>query len=95
MPACDYMAEVQNDITEYNRSEVIDWMVDVHRSFKLRDNTLYSAVSLLDRFLSKRTVLRTQLQLVAVACLFISSKLEEIYPPQVSAFVEITLNVSA
>jgi G2/mitotic-specific cyclin-B, other len=87
------MAEVQDDLTEYNRSEVLDWIVDVHRHFRLRDDTLYFTINLLDRFLSKRKIVRSQLQLVAISCLFIACKLEEIYPPQVNSLVEITLNV--
>ena len=36
------------------------------------------------------TVLRKKLQLVGTACMLIASKLEEIYPPEVSEFVYIT-----
>ena len=46
-------------------------------------DTLFLAVSFVDRFLSVKEVQRSQLQLVGVACLLIAAKYEEIYAPQV------------
>ena len=42
------------------------------------------------RFLSLMSVQRSKLQLVGTAAMFIASKYEEIYPPDVSEFVYIT-----
>lgn len=74
------------------RAILIDWLVDVHVKFKLKDETLYLTVSLIDRYLSKAGVTRMRLQLVGVAALFIACKYEEIYPPQLKDFVYITDN---
>lgn len=37
---------------------LLDWLVDVHAKFKLRAETLYLTVNLVDRFLQKQPVPR-------------------------------------
>lgn len=46
-------------------------------------DTLFLAVSYLDRYLSLIPVTRNLLQLVGVTCLLLAAKYEEIYAPQV------------
>eukprot|EP01080_Neovahlkampfia_damariscottae_P004426 gene4426-7801_t len=87
----NYM-EMQNDITFTMRGVLIDWMVDVTIKFDLSNETLYLCVNLLDRFLSTKGVSRSKLQLVGITCLWIASKYEEIYCPEVVDFVEICAN---
>ena len=41
----------------------------------------------MDRFLAKRSVSRTKLQLVGCASMFIAAKYEEISPPDLKEFV--------
>ena len=48
-------------------------------------DTLFLAVSYLDRYLSLRAVPRARLQLVGVTCMLLAAKYEEIYAPQVPA----------
>ncbi len=45
-------------------------------------DTLFLAVSYIDRFLSLHAVQRSRLQLVGVACMLLAAKYEEIYAPQ-------------
>jgi hypothetical protein len=54
------------------------------QEYKLVSDTLFLAVSYIDRFLSVQNVPRQQLQLVGVASLLLASKNEEIYCPMVS-----------
>jgi hypothetical protein len=93
MPQCDYLQELQDDVSEKMRATILDWLVDVHANFRLRDDTLFMAVNLFDRFLAKRRLHRNHLQLAGVACLLIASKIEEVHPPLVSDFVYMTRNV--
>ena len=79
----------QSDINEKMRAILIDWLVEVHRVFKLVPETLYMTVSLLDRFLAKRDVVRGKLQLIGVTSMWLASKSVEIYPPEVRDFVYI------
>nr|AAD01794.1 cyclin B2 [Paramecium tetraurelia]AAD08959.1 mitotic cyclin-CYC1b [Paramecium tetraurelia] len=84
--------EQQPDINLKMRAILVDWLVDVHAKFKLKDETLYITISLIDRYLSLAQVTRMKLQLVGVAALFIACKYEEIYPPALKDFVYITDN---
>ena len=53
------------------------------QEYKLVSETLYLAVSYVDRYLSQRPVQRNKLQLVGVTCMLLASKYEEIYAPLV------------
>lgn len=85
----NYMSK-QPDITHSMRQILVDWLVEVSEEYKLQTETLYLAVSYIDRFLSVMSVQRAKLQLVGTAAMFIASKYEEIYPPDVGEFVYIT-----
>lgn len=85
----NYMSK-QPDISHSMRSILVDWLVEVGEEYKLQTETLYLAVSYIDRFLSYMSVQRSKLQLVGTAAMFIASKYEEIYPPDVGEFVYIT-----
>jgi cyclin B len=87
----NYM-ELQADINGKMRAILIDWLIEVHMKYKMRDETLFLTVNLIDRFLSKQPVMRKRLQLVGVVAMFIASKFEEINPPEISDFVHITDN---
>lgn len=80
----------QIDINDRMRAILIDWLVEVHLKFKLLPETLFLTVNLIDRFLSRRCVARTKLQLVGVTAMLLASKREEMYPPEVRDFVYIT-----
>lgn len=79
----------QTGLNEAMRKILIDWLVDVHRKFKLRQETLFIAINLVDRYLllTRESVPKSKFQLYGIACLFIASKYEEIYPPGLGDFV--------
>ena len=89
LPEFNYMAK-QKDINNRMRAILIDWLIDVHLKYKMVPQTMYISVNLIDRYLSKNETSRVKLQLVGVASMFISSKYEEIYPPELKDFVYIT-----
>ncbi|KZC12650.1 PREDICTED: G2/mitotic-specific cyclin-B [Dufourea novaeangliae] len=81
------------EVTPKMRSVLIDWLVDVHQQFHLMQETLYLTVAIIDRFLQAfRSIDRKRLQLVGVTAMFIASKYEEMYSPDISDFVYITDN---
>ncbi|XP_061622203.1 G2/mitotic-specific cyclin-B2-like isoform X2 [Phyllopteryx taeniolatus] len=80
------------DATERMRALLIDWMVQVHARFQLLQETLYSSVAILDRFLQVQPVSRRKLQLVGVTAMLLACKYEEMYPPEVGDFAYITDN---
>ncbi len=60
---------------------MIEWIIDVHRKFRLQSETLYAAVFIIDRFLSVQHIRKAQLQILGLTALLIATKYEEIYPP--------------
>ena len=72
------------------RSILIDWLVEVVDEFQLSPQTLFLAVAYTDRYLSQVSIPRAKLQLVGTTCLYLASKFEEIYPPEIGEFAYIT-----
>lgn len=81
--------ERQTHINEKMRSILIDWLIEVHLKFKLIPETLYLTVNVIDRYLDKQIVSRQKLQLLGVTALFLASKYEEIYPPEIGDLIYI------
>ena len=66
----------QSELTCDMRAVLVDWLVEVQESFELNHETLYSAVRLVDLYLSHTTVNKENLQLVGTTAMLISSKFE-------------------
>merc|ERR1719412_1442150 len=82
--------EKQTDINGKMRAILIDWLVEVHMKLRMRSETLFLTVNIIDRYLSVRPVLRKKLQLLGVVAMFIAAKYEEIDPPRVHEFAYLT-----
>ncbi|XP_041826948.1 G2/mitotic-specific cyclin-B1 [Melanotaenia boesemani] len=78
------------EITGNMRAILIDWLVQVSIKFRLLQETMYMTVGLIDRFLQDHPVPKKQLQLVGVTAMFLASKYEEMYPPEISDFAYVT-----
>jgi G2/mitotic-specific cyclin 2 len=64
------------------RSTLIDWLLQVHMRYHMLPETLWTAINIIDRFLSQRIVSRVKLQLVGVTAMFVAAKYEEIMAPR-------------
>ncbi len=82
----NYMSR-QGEINEKMRATVINWLIEVHHRFKLLPATLFSAVKLMDIYLSRNSIPENILQLLIVACILIACKYEEIFSPEIMDFV--------
>lgn len=89
MPNPDYMQD-QTELQWKMRTILMDWLVEVHSKFRLLPETLFIAVNLIDRFLSKRVISLVKFQLVGLTALFIASKYEEIVCPSITHFLHMT-----
>ena len=74
------------------RSILVDWLVQIHLEFRLLEETLFTTISILDRFLSVYDVTEVNLQLAGVSAMLLASKYEEMYAPEIGDFVYITDN---
>jgi len=90
-PLENYM-ENQREITPHMRSILVDWLIEVAMEYGLTSDTLYLTINYLDRYLSKRTVSRGNLQLLGIVCMLIAAKIEEVFPPKVEDFAYIADN---
>ncbi|XP_033020234.1 G2/mitotic-specific cyclin-B1 [Lacerta agilis] len=80
------------EITGNMRAVLIDWLVQVQMKFKLLQETMYMTVAIIDRFMQNNKVHKRMLQLVGVTAMFVASKYEEMYPPEIGDFAFVTDN---
>lgn len=92
MPNPEYM-DGQNDLTWEMRQTLVDWLLQVHLRYHMLPETIWIAINIVDRFLTKRVVSIAKLQLVGITAIFIAAKYEEILAPGVEEFVFLTQNV--
>ena len=85
-PQMGYM-DKQSDINEKMRAILIDWIIEIHFHFNLRQETLFMTVSIIDSFLSIHFISRSKFQLLGITSLLIACKSQEIYYPHLSKFV--------
>jgi len=90
LPNPRYFTEIQVDIKPRMRTILFNWLVEVHKKFRLTDVSLWTAFSITDRFLSRVELNRDRLQLIGCCSLWIATKYHEIYPPLSKDFVYIS-----
>ncbi|KIY63649.1 hypothetical protein CYLTODRAFT_359599 [Cylindrobasidium torrendii FP15055 ss-10] len=73
LPAMDQQPEIRWNM----RPCLIDFLIEVHFSFRLRPETLYLAINIIDRYVSRRVVYTKHYQLVGCAALSIAAKFED------------------
>jgi len=82
----------QREINGRMRAILNDWLIEVQQHFRLRRETLFLAVALVDRYLSRVPIRRRRLQLLGVAAMLVASKFEEIHPPETAQLLYISDN---
>ena len=92
LPKKNYMKNTQKYISEKMRTILLDWLIDVHARFKLFDETLFLTINIIDRYLSKKSINKKYFQLLGITAMFIASKYEDIYPPDLKEFIFMTDN---
>ena len=90
----NYLQKVQlvTEVKDTSRAFLVEWIIDVHRKFRLLPETLYVTVFLIDRFLSLKQIKKSQLHILGVTSLLISTKYEEIYPPDLKDLLSVSEN---
>ncbi len=83
---------MQTEVKDTSRGFLVEWIIDVHRKFRLQPETLYVTVSIIDRYLSKIAIKKSQLHLLGVAAILIATKYEEIYPPELKDLLNVSEN---
>lgn len=87
-----YLTKVQTEIKDTSRAFLIEWIIDVHRKFRLVPEALYVTQYIIDQYMSKKKIQKSQLHLLGVSTLLIAAKYEEIYPPEIRDFLAVSEN---
>lgn len=82
-----YLFDRQSNITPRMRSTVIDWIVEIHRRFKMHDDTLYMAMHIMDMYLTECDLDKACYQRLSCAALMLAAKSEERSVPLMEDFV--------
>lgn len=72
----NYMENPSTEINVKMRGILLDWLVDLHYKFKMFPETLFAVTMILDKYLSRKTVSKDNLQLVGSAAFLIAAKYE-------------------
>jgi len=80
---------VQTHINEKMRAVLVNWLLSVHSKTKLKPQTFFITVQLLDNYCTRKPVDRKDFQKLGITCLFIAAKFEEIFPPKLSEIVKL------
>lgn len=67
----------QPEIGWHMRPCLVDFLVEIHFTFRLRPETLYLTLNIIDRYVSRRIVYVKHYQLVGCAALWIAAKFED------------------
>jgi hypothetical protein len=71
------LIDMQPELQWYMRPYLVDFLIEVHSQNRLRPETLYLALNIVDRYVSKRIVFKKHYQLVGCAALWIAAKFED------------------
>lgn len=71
------LMNVQPELHWFMRPYLVDFLIEIHQSFRLRPETLYLTMNLVDRYVSKRIVYKRHYQLVGCSALLIAAKYED------------------
>lgn len=51
-----YLQKVQTEIKDTSRAFLIEWIIDVHRKFRLLPEALYVTIYLIDQYMSRQKI---------------------------------------
>ncbi|XP_063312993.1 G2/mitotic-specific cyclin-B1-like [Pelobates fuscus] len=80
------------NITPTLRAITVNWLVRIHLLLCLNQETLFTGVCILDRFLQANPLDKKMLQLAGLTSLFIASKYEEPTPKPIAKFVSSSIH---
>ena len=80
---------VQTHINEKMRAVLVNWLLSVHSKSRLKPQTFFITVQLLDSYCTRKSVDRKDFQKLGITCLFIAAKFEEIFPPKLAEIVKL------
>ncbi|KAG5418596.1 hypothetical protein I9W82_004124 [Candida metapsilosis] len=71
------MIDLQPEIQWFMRPFLLDFLIELHSSFRLQPQTLFLCLNIIDRYCAKRIVFKRHYQLVGCTALWIAGKYED------------------
>ncbi|EGV63293.1 hypothetical protein PSN45_004432 [Yamadazyma tenuis] len=71
------MIDLQPEIQWFMRPFLLDYIIELHGSFRLQAQTLFRCFNIIDRYCAKRIVFKRHYQLVGCTALWIAAKYED------------------
>lgn len=84
----NYDLMMNDNFNNNMRILLFDWMSEVAHDFEMTRTTFHKSLKLLDKFLSKKSISKEQLQLYGAVCLSLAVKIDEVYCPYLKDFVK-------
>lgn len=66
----------------------MEWVIEIHRMLKLRQDTLYMSIYLIDEYVRREGIHIAKYQLLGLTSLFIAGKYEEIVTLKMKSLVK-------
>lgn len=89
--ACAQREGRSDPMEHFMRAILMGWLGELAAAMKLQRETLFLAVNIVDRFLSREPRFsRRQLQLLGCSAMLLAAKMEEVYVPPVDQFAAYT-----
>ena len=84
IPPVDFLS--RHKINPSIRTKMVNWMLEVFHSFKSNEETIFSAVKILDKYIWKtEDILKNEdIHLIGIVCMYLASKTYDIVPIQMN-----------
>ena len=85
IPPSDFMS--RHKINPSIRTKMINWMLEVFHSFKSNEETIFSAVKIMDKFIwkTKDNLKSEDIHLIGMVCIYLASKTYDVVPIQMNS----------
>ena len=89
------IVEIFSDDDKASRFSCLNLLINLSETFEFRQETIYLTINMFDRYVLHLKLTNqlnsNKLKVILLACIFIASKYEEIYPPVLDDYLEIFL----
>ena len=89
IPPPDFMT--RHKIKPSIRTKMVNWMLEVFHSFKSTEETIFSAVKIMDKFIwkTKDNLESKDIHLIGMVCIYLASKTYDVIPIQMNSLIEL------
>ncbi|OHT16754.1 Cyclin, N-terminal domain containing protein [Tritrichomonas foetus] len=84
--SCQMFLKTQTEIKTNYREVAVKWLLKLHYNFHLANDVLFNAITYFDILLSNKKIPKSELQLYAVVCYWVSAKVDTRVQPSVAQF---------